>query len=103
MPEVDIIAFLSEAGEGDYSGELQGGTRETAANPPYPSAIEESYLIHFNRGDALFQLGRYGEAVREYARAIELEPNIQEMRKGVDLRKQRIRELSRSSMVGTLQ
>jgi tetratricopeptide (TPR) repeat protein len=56
------------------------------------ASIDDSHIVRFNRGEALFQLGRYTEAVREYNRAIELKPDLREMKEQIDLRLQRLKE-----------
>ena len=57
------------------------------------ASIDDSHIVHFNKGEALFQLGRYAEAIREYDRAIELKPDLREMKEQIDVRLQRLKEI----------
>jgi tetratricopeptide (TPR) repeat protein len=56
------------------------------------SAIEESHIVRFNRGEAFFQLGRSAEAAREYERALELRPDLEEMKEQIRLRLEQLRK-----------
>jgi tetratricopeptide (TPR) repeat protein len=57
------------------------------------ASVDDSHIVHFNRGEALFQLGRYPEAVHEYERAVELKPDLREMKEQIDLRLQRLKDI----------
>jgi tetratricopeptide (TPR) repeat protein len=53
------------------------------------AALDDSYLVHFNKGDILTHLHRYDEAMREYRRAIELRPDLPSLKLKIEERLQR--------------
>ena len=57
------------------------------------AALEDSYFIHLNKGDALAQLGRYEEAVREYNRTIEMRPGLPGLKQKIEERLRWLRSI----------
>ena len=55
------------------------------------ASLEDSYVIHWNEGVVLSKLGRYSEAAREYQRAVELRPDLENLKEQVALRLQDMR------------
>jgi protein O-mannosyl-transferase len=59
------------------------------------ASLEDSCLVHLNKGDALSQLGRYAEAIREYSRAIELAPDLPQLKEQAEKRLQYLRSIEK--------
>ena len=57
------------------------------------SSLDDSYTVHLNRGDILAQLRRYDEADVEYRRAVELRPDLSEVRAQTETRLQHLRNI----------
>jgi tetratricopeptide (TPR) repeat protein len=57
------------------------------------ASLGDSYLVHLNKGDILSQLGRYEDAVREYRRAVELRPDLPQLRQQIEKRLQHLRSM----------
>ena len=55
------------------------------------AALDDSYLVHFNKGDILTHLHRYDDAAREYRRVIELRPDLPLLRQQVERRLYQLR------------
>lgn len=55
------------------------------------AALDDSYLVHLNKGDILSRLDRPEEAVREYKRAIELRPDLPDLRWQIERRLHHLR------------
>ncbi|MBZ5535407.1 MAG: tetratricopeptide repeat protein [Acidobacteriia bacterium] len=51
-------------------------------------SLEDSYVIHWNKGVVLSTLGRYREAAHEYQHALELRPDLASLKQQVNLRLQ---------------
>jgi tetratricopeptide (TPR) repeat protein len=56
------------------------------------AAIEDSYLVYLNRADILCTMGRLPEALRDYQKALDLRPDLSELRAEVDGRLRRLKE-----------
>jgi tetratricopeptide (TPR) repeat protein len=56
-------------------------------------SLDDSYLVHLNKGDVLSRLGRYEDAVRDYKRALELRPDLPQLRQQIDIRLQHLRKM----------
>ena len=55
-------------------------------------ALDDSYVVHLHRGDALTQLDRAEDAAREYDQALKLRPDLSELKAQVTERLQKLRE-----------
>ena len=53
-------------------------------------SLGDSFVARLTRGDVLYQMGRYDEALHEYDRAARLGPNLPEVRAKIDARLKRL-------------